>query len=155
MIYLKCNLCESENFKFIHKGNINHSEVERFSQYTFFGDIYKCDSCNLVVKKPDHNTTDYHSNIAVTSNIKIIQLLKNWTDLMIQLHPVWTLGLLLWFVLLLSGCQQQETTPEAPPQPAALTWPEYVEKVAGQRSSLGVAELPITMQQWSQNIENR
>ncbi len=62
---------------------------------------------------------------------------------MIQLHPVWTLGPLLWFALLLSGCQQQETTPETPPQPAALMWPEYVEQVVGQRTTLHIADFPL------------
>ncbi len=58
---------------------------------------------------------------------------------MIQLHSVWTLGPLLWFALLLSGCQQQEV----PPQATALTWTEYVEKGAEHRSTLGVAEFLI------------
>ncbi len=55
------------------------------------------------------------------------------------MYPVWTLGLLLWFALLLSGCQQQEE----PPQPTALTWPEYVEQVVGQRTTLPFDDFPI------------
>jgi 2-polyprenyl-3-methyl-5-hydroxy-6-metoxy-1,4-benzoquinol methylase len=53
---MQCNLCESSTLKLLFKGNIENRVINRFSQYAFFGDIYRCKQCGLVQQKPEHDT---------------------------------------------------------------------------------------------------
>ena len=51
---MKCNSCESEDFQLLYKGNIDHKNIDRFSQYKYYSDIYKCKNCGLICQKMDH-----------------------------------------------------------------------------------------------------
>jgi 2-polyprenyl-3-methyl-5-hydroxy-6-metoxy-1,4-benzoquinol methylase len=39
----------------LFEGNIENRVIDRFSQYAFFGDIYRCEQCGLVQQKPEHD----------------------------------------------------------------------------------------------------
>jgi 2-polyprenyl-3-methyl-5-hydroxy-6-metoxy-1,4-benzoquinol methylase len=49
-----CNLCQGKDFKFLYPGNIDHERVDRFSQYTYYSDLYQCNNCELIIQKLDH-----------------------------------------------------------------------------------------------------
>lgn len=51
-----CNLCGNSALKLLYRGNIGNRAVDRFSQYAFFGDIYRCKQCGLVQQKPEHDS---------------------------------------------------------------------------------------------------
>jgi 2-polyprenyl-3-methyl-5-hydroxy-6-metoxy-1,4-benzoquinol methylase len=52
---MQCNLCDSLDLKITLQGNIDISKLKRFSQYEFYGDIYKCQSCGFVAQKLEHD----------------------------------------------------------------------------------------------------
>jgi len=47
-----CNLCQSENARMLYKGNIHSQQVDHFSQYAYYANIYKCQDCGLVYQEP-------------------------------------------------------------------------------------------------------
>lgn len=56
---MNCNLCNSDDFILIQKGNIDISiHLERFSQYKYYGDLFKCKNCNLIAQKLEHEESE-------------------------------------------------------------------------------------------------
>lgn len=56
---LNCNLCQGSELKLVQKGNIDiNKHLERFSQYKYYGDLYKCKSCDLIMQKFEHEVDD-------------------------------------------------------------------------------------------------
>jgi len=51
-----CNLCGSIDFRILYHGTLNPQKLEkRFSQYAYYGDIYRCVSCGFVTQKLLHD----------------------------------------------------------------------------------------------------
>lgn len=55
---MECNLCKSSEFELRFKGNIDLNSSDRFSQYTWHGDLYRCKSCGLVTQKLVHSVDE-------------------------------------------------------------------------------------------------
>jgi 2-polyprenyl-3-methyl-5-hydroxy-6-metoxy-1,4-benzoquinol methylase len=62
---VECNLCQSTDFKLLHKGNIDLNSSDRFSQYSWYGDLYQCEACGFVTQELKHSVDE------------ILQLLKD------------------------------------------------------------------------------
>lgn len=52
---MECNLCGSNKLRLRYKGNIDLNNLDRFSQYSWYGDLYECLSCGFVIQKLEHS----------------------------------------------------------------------------------------------------
>ena len=52
-----CNLCGYRDYQLLFKGNFGGKIGNRFSQYAYYGDIYRCKNCRLVAQKQRYSTT--------------------------------------------------------------------------------------------------
>jgi 2-polyprenyl-3-methyl-5-hydroxy-6-metoxy-1,4-benzoquinol methylase len=50
-----CEVCGGSNFAFLYKGNIDRNIEQRFSQYAYYDDIYRCRDCGVLVQRQRHN----------------------------------------------------------------------------------------------------
>lgn len=50
-----CNLCGHNGFALVYKGNLDLEHLDRFAQYSQYGDIFRCTNCGLVVQKLEHD----------------------------------------------------------------------------------------------------
>jgi len=55
---LECNLCGSSEFELRFKGNIDLNSSDRFSQYSWYGDLHRCKSCGFVAQKLEHSVDE-------------------------------------------------------------------------------------------------
>lgn len=55
---MKCNLCGSGEFELRFEGNIDPNASDRFSQYSLYGDLYRCKSCGFIVQKLEHTVDE-------------------------------------------------------------------------------------------------
>ena len=55
---MKCILCGNINPRILYNGNLKHGDLVRFSQYTYYADIFKCPDCSLVFQKPIHQNDE-------------------------------------------------------------------------------------------------
>jgi 2-polyprenyl-3-methyl-5-hydroxy-6-metoxy-1,4-benzoquinol methylase len=46
-----CDVCGGSRFSLAFRGNLDNNREERFSQYAYFDDIYRCDNCGLLVQQ--------------------------------------------------------------------------------------------------------
>ena len=42
----------------LYAGNLNPDDMKKFSQYAFYGDIYKCGDCGFVIEEMSHDTPE-------------------------------------------------------------------------------------------------
>ena len=61
---MKCNLCGENNFDLRYKGNLEKIGSDRFSQYHYYGDLYKCKNCGLISQKLIHSFDEIASLLA-------------------------------------------------------------------------------------------
>jgi SAM-dependent methyltransferase len=47
----QCELCGSKSMHLLHRGNIDDRIEDRFSQYAFYDDMYRCAACGLIVEQ--------------------------------------------------------------------------------------------------------
>ena len=55
---MECNLCGSNEFELQFKGTIDINKLDRFSQYSLYGDLYRCTSCGFVTQKLEHSVDE-------------------------------------------------------------------------------------------------
>lgn len=53
-----CNLCGSEDLVLLYPGNMASENLDRFSQYSYYGDLFKCNECGLVSQLLTHEYTE-------------------------------------------------------------------------------------------------
>jgi 2-polyprenyl-3-methyl-5-hydroxy-6-metoxy-1,4-benzoquinol methylase len=52
---VRCEVCGGSEFVLLFKGNIGRNIEQRFSQYAYYDDIYRCSDCGLLAQRQSHD----------------------------------------------------------------------------------------------------
>jgi 2-polyprenyl-3-methyl-5-hydroxy-6-metoxy-1,4-benzoquinol methylase len=66
---IRCEVCGGSGFALLFKGNIGRNIEQRFSQYAYYDDIYRCGDCGLLVQRQSH---DYDAIVRLLKSEKYL-----------------------------------------------------------------------------------